>query len=321
MAIIGERQFLERLQFFNGQRLFASDLQSLEALNRELRWLHNQSLHQPGVGSGYAVTGSKGDREVTIAPGYAIDALGREIVLTTTRVESVPPIAHDGTGGPVFYDLTVSYPDDSELEETETRDGICLPRGVIRLREEPVFCWVRLNENLQPADNSLKVQIQNGLKILLAQAEVFNCQLRQPLSIAQRRNARPAKQPYIACGKTSPCVTDWQLLPGDEESVLGLKVQVDTSVARFSLTPCYSAHIIGERFFSAQIGDEMTSFLLDGFINVSEPSATGFTIRVLMPDRDIGNLRLNPSSFFREPSFKGILQKNGWHVAWMGVEG
>ena len=207
MAIIGERQFLERLQFFNGQRLFASDLQSLEALNRELRWLHNQSLHQPGVGSGYAVTGSKGDREVTIAPGYAIDALGREIVLTTTRVESVPPIAHDGTGQPVFYDLTVSYPDDSELEETETREGICLPRGVVRLREEPVFCWVRLNENLQPADESLKAQIQNGLKILLAQAEVFNCQLRQPLSIAQRRNARPAKQPYIACGKTSPKTT------------------------------------------------------------------------------------------------------------------
>ena len=151
MAIIGERQFLERLQFFNGQRLFASDLQSLEALNRELRWLHNQSLHQPGVGSGYAVIGSKGDREVTITPGYAIDALGREIVLTTTRVESVPPIAHDGTGRSVFYDLTVSYPDDSELEETETREGICLPRGVVRLREEPVFCWVRLNENLQPA--------------------------------------------------------------------------------------------------------------------------------------------------------------------------
>jgi hypothetical protein len=320
MAIIGATQFPERLQFFNGQRLFASDLQSLEALNRELRWLHNQSLHQPGVGSGYAVIGSKGDREVSITPGYAIDALGREIVLTTTRIESVPPIAHDGTGRSVFYDLTVSYPDDSELEETETRDGICLPRGVVRLREEPVFCWVRLNENLQPADESLKVQIQNGLKILLAQAEVFNCQLRQPLSIAQRRNARPAKQPYIACGKTSPSATDWQLLPGGAQSVLGLQVEVDTSAARFSLTPCYSAHIIGERVFSGQIGVQMT-FLLDGFINVSQPSATGFTIRVLMPEMDIGNLRLNPSSFFEEASFKDMLQKNGWHVAWMGVEG
>ena len=174
-------------------------------------------------------------------------------------------------------------------------------------------------------DESLKVQIQNGLKILLAQAEVFNCQLRQPLSIAQRRNARPAKQPYIACGKTSPSATDWQLLPGGAQSGLGLQVEVDTSAARFSLTPCYSAHIIGERVFSVQIDGQMTPFLLDGFINVSEPSATGFTLRVLMPEMDIGNLPLNPSSFFVEAFFtsqgRGKLQKNGWHVAWMGVEG
>src|SRR5271169_2924862 len=82
MAIIGASQFLERLTFFNGQRLFADDLQTLESFNREMRWLHNQSLHQPGVGSGYAVTGAKGDRQVTVTPGYALDACGREIVLT-----------------------------------------------------------------------------------------------------------------------------------------------------------------------------------------------------------------------------------------------
>src|SRR5579884_4221766 len=82
MAVIGGTQFLERLQFFNGQRLFAGDLQALEAFNREMRWLHNQSLHQAGVGSGYAVSGAKGDREVIITPGYAIDACGHEIVLT-----------------------------------------------------------------------------------------------------------------------------------------------------------------------------------------------------------------------------------------------
>ena len=84
MAFFEQNQFLERLQFFNGQRLFASDLQQLEAFNREMRWLHNQSLHQAGVGNGLEVTGQKGDREVKIMPGYAIDALGREIVLTCT---------------------------------------------------------------------------------------------------------------------------------------------------------------------------------------------------------------------------------------------
>src|SRR5258708_38060210 len=114
---------IERMQFFNGQRLFADDLQSLDDFNRQMRWLHNQSLHQPGVGSGYAITGAKGDRQVTIQPGYAIDNLGREIVLTETDIEAVPPVANDGAGNSVFFDLTVSYPQAADLVEAETRDG------------------------------------------------------------------------------------------------------------------------------------------------------------------------------------------------------
>ena len=115
MPIIGSTQFLERIQFFNGERLFASDLQALEAFNREMRWLHNLSLHQAGVGSGFQVVGNVGDRQVTIAPGYAIDCCGREIILTEPQLLPIPPIADNGSGGSVFYDLTVSYPDDTEL--------------------------------------------------------------------------------------------------------------------------------------------------------------------------------------------------------------
>ena len=77
MSIVGASPFTERIAFFDGQRLFASDLQFLEQFNREMRWLHNRSLHQPGIGSGFAVSGNKGDREVRIEPGYAIDNLGR----------------------------------------------------------------------------------------------------------------------------------------------------------------------------------------------------------------------------------------------------
>ena len=135
MPIIGTARFTERIKFFDGQRLFASDLQDLEQFNREMRWLHNQSLHQPGVASGYAVSGYKDDREVTIQPGYAIDSSGREIVLTKPEVLQVPPVANDGQGNPLYYDLVVSYPVDLLLKETETRDGVCVSRGAVRLRE------------------------------------------------------------------------------------------------------------------------------------------------------------------------------------------
>src|ERR1700677_5414324 len=109
MSIIGSTQFLERIQFFNGERLFASDLQSLEAFNPEMRWLHNQSLHQAGVGSGFQVVGNTGDRQVTISPGYAIDSCGREIILTESQVLAIPPVAANGSGAPCFFDLTHFY--------------------------------------------------------------------------------------------------------------------------------------------------------------------------------------------------------------------
>ncbi|MBI1742442.1 hypothetical protein HYR54_05160 [Candidatus Acetothermia bacterium] len=337
MALIGEMKFLERMQFFNGQRLFASDLQGLEAFNREMRWLHNQSLHQPGVGSGFAVIGKKGDREVTILPGYAIDALGREIVLTEKHVEPVPPKADDGSGKPVSYYLTVSYPSDEELEESETREGICLPRGVVRLREAPIFCWVLLDGDPLHPDLKLQNDITNGMKIILAQAEVLNCQLKQDLSTAQRRNARPAQQPYVACGATSPD-TKWELWPDSNKKPIGLQVEnIDTTTARFRTKPCYSAHIIGNRFFDRVLdvdGDgTKDSFLLDGFANIIgpspkeiEPTRSGFTLRVLMPQMSFelvsgGKLLVNPEEFFKKEDNLNLLKQNNWHVVWMGVEG
>src|SRR4026207_1807339 len=121
MTILDQTRFIERQQFFNGQRLFADDLQSLEGFNREMRWLHNKSLHQPGIGNGYAVAGKKDDREVQIGPGYAIEARGGEIVRPQTGVEPVPPVAGNEDGTPAVFDLTVSYPDDDSLAESETR--------------------------------------------------------------------------------------------------------------------------------------------------------------------------------------------------------
>lgn len=59
MAQIGSTRYLEQVQFFNGERLFASDLQTLEEFQREMRWLHNRSLHQPGVALGLAVAGER----------------------------------------------------------------------------------------------------------------------------------------------------------------------------------------------------------------------------------------------------------------------
>ncbi len=327
MEILGQTRFLERLQFFNGQRLFASDLQGVEAFNREMRWLHNQSLHQAGIGSGFAVIGKKGDREVTIMPGYAIDAQGREMVLTESWVQQIPPVAGESDGTPVFFDLTVSYPADTDLEEAETREGICLPRGVVRLREQPIFCWVRLDGNGQPVDARLKREVLAGMKIVLSRAEVLNCQLNRDLSIAQRRSARPAKQPHIACGVVDP--TDWKLSDNWQGSLVqptiiarDLSATIKTDAAGFVTTPCYSAHIVGPRKKQVNTvpvisvvefeSSSVVEIVIDGLVNLVNPQPKSFVVNVLLMAQSLGGdqkIEINEQLF------------SDWHIVWMGIEG
>lgn len=295
MSIIGSTQFLERIQFFNGERLFASDLQSLESFNREMRWLHNQSLHQAGVGSGFQVIGNTGDRQVTISPGYAIDSCGREIILTENQVLPIPPIADNGSGAPVFYDLTVSYPDDSQLVPAETRNGICTPAGVISLREAPVFCWVQLSDdpsNHQPVDPRLKDRINKALFLVLAQVQIFNCQLNQPVSTVPRRNARPPKQPRVACGTTpNPTVWTASLITGSGSPsvsvplptsgpvfpAITLSTQVVVPSGVFQATPAYKARLAGDILQSDTTGNY---WIEDGLISISSPTPQGFVANV-----------------------------------------
>ena len=127
MATNTDNNNLERLKFSSFQRLYASDIHAIDHFSREMRWQHNRSLHRFGIGSGYAVSGQIGDREVSIESGYAIDSQGREIVLTRSINLPVLPVAGSEDNKPIYYYLTVSYPEASDLEETETRKGICHP--------------------------------------------------------------------------------------------------------------------------------------------------------------------------------------------------
>lgn len=340
-----ESRFVERPEFFNGQRLFDSDLNGLDAFNREMRWLHNKSLHQPGIGNGFAVSGNKGDREVTIEPGYAIDSKGREIVLVTTEVLPVPPVAQDASGKPTIFLLTVSYA--TELEEAETRAGVCLPRGVVRRREAPVFCWIQLRGE-DPgdlhADPEHEKAIKTGMKIIIAQVEVADCRLNKPVSLAQRRSARPATQPYIACGVSDLALWKWTpvqqqqfasimrntvqpllmliqsrrferavMAPGNIPTIYVIRGRVDTSSAGFVTTPHYSVTVQGQT-----ISDDSKNLIhaIDLFHRIERAEPTGFEalIFILL----VGG-RQRQRALARHPGVNWV--QSHWRLAWMGVEG
>lgn len=321
MPIIGTSRFTERIKFFNGQRLFASDLQDVEQFNREMRYLHNQSLHQAGVASGYAVTGNKDDREVTIESGYAIDSLGREIVLTQPEVLQIPPVASDGQGNPVFYDLTVSYPSDLSLKETETRDGVCASRSAIRLREKPVFCWVDLT-------SPLNKQVEDGLRIRLARAEILNCKLNQPLSVAERRNAKPPPQPFIFASRTTRGeALDWN--PKVSGFAIEITTRIDTSAAHFRTPPRYMANVIGPREVKVTIEGTESTLIIDGFEriyalsdqlspifkNTDTDDRVGFHFSLLIP-----SILIDRTLNLEKVAAKLNDALKDWYVEWMGVE-
>ncbi len=294
---------LERIIFFPGQQLTAADLTELQDYNRELRWLHNRSLHSWGIAKGFGVTGGRGSRAVKIEPGYAVDRLGREIILGESISLPVPAIAEATGGKEAVYYLTASYLEDSDQTVAERQSGVCLPDGTVRLRDEPRISWHKPD------------QLTEGVELILAKAWIKNCQLSRPLCLAARRNARPSAQPYIASGQTGSDATDWKLWQIGGQA-LGVEVQVDTSQARFRATPRYVAHVTGDRY----LGDAPGPLIAVGYPATVEGTPEQFKLQVLLPAIASGQIAINPPSL-RSQQAPGIVKKLGWQVVWMGIEG
>ena len=73
----------KRMHFFDRQFLRASDFQAEQAYHLDRRRRHNTGFHSHGVVEGLRVVPSEVDHHVTIEPGWAVDTLGRELVLVS----------------------------------------------------------------------------------------------------------------------------------------------------------------------------------------------------------------------------------------------
>jgi hypothetical protein len=272
---------------------------------------------------------------VTIGPGYAVDKQGREIILTHAQTLPVPPVASESNGQSVFFDLTIAYPADDDLEKVEFRRGVCQTQGAVRLREEPVFSWVRLKrqENADSTPVAMNTQIESeiaeGRRLVVARIEVLECQLAKDVSTAPRRSARPAQQPYIACGED-----DVTGEPKLDKSLITIKHVVDTTAASFLATPCYSVRLVGDRVFS----DATPPFVVLTTVVIREASNKSFTVEImLLPlplDATTGGgqasttsltlgdtltLNIAPNQATSDEAKKKLAQRK-WKLVWMGVE-
>jgi hypothetical protein len=292
---------LERITFFPGQRLHAEDLIGLQTVDRELRWLHNRSLHTWGIGLGFGVTGEAGASAVGIEPGYGIDCAGREIILAEARTKPIPAVAGDQQGKAVEFFLTAEYQGDDAQAVVERRRGVCAPEGTVRLAEEPLIGWKKQSE------------LREGFELVLAQAWILNCRLNRAVSLSVRRSARPSEHPYISAGQTTVGATAWTSWT-EGVTFLGVSVDVDTSAARFRVTPRYVASIVGDRALPSP-----PQTLAIPFPSVTAPTPEGFTLRVLLPD--MSPLPYNPPQLRSAATAANTIRSTlKWSVAWMGVE-
>ena len=78
----------ERPRYFTGKLLTAEDLELEQRYHLERRHLLNRMLHGAGIVSGLGVTA--GDDSVTVAPGFALDPEGREILICEPRQLAIP---------------------------------------------------------------------------------------------------------------------------------------------------------------------------------------------------------------------------------------
>jgi hypothetical protein len=185
---------------------------------------------------------------------------------------------------------------------------------VVRLEERPVLCWVRLGPppDLQPVDDALKRDIQSGLRIRLARAEVFNCVLKSPLSVSQRRNAKPPTQPHVTCGRASLADATFVTSDGEAEVFL-FTLAVDTASAGFRTRPSYFTTVAGSRLI--QVG-------------ASSVLVAGLTSFIIPPDRALTRLDVQFVGFVfgvsgSSPAISDVTNavRETWHVDWIGVEG
>ncbi len=181
----------ERLNYFNGQRLAATDLRAEQSHHVGMRRTLNQSLYSPGIVSGLEVLPDPSHKHrVIVRRGLAFDHLGRELFVPEDRTVLVMGTPSKVPGVVFGNLLTVSYTESrrhpvSERCAVNTAGAACSgdspwggpTRIVSDARLESVDAW--------PAEDSGR--------IVLAQVELnAKCEVARILP-GVRKYAVPAK--------------------------------------------------------------------------------------------------------------------------------
>jgi hypothetical protein len=190
---------IQRLNYFNGQRLEAGDFKIERSYHIDIRHRLNRSLFTSGIAEGLEVEVKPGDaHKVIVSPGLALDSLGREIILVEPVDFAVTGFVTEKPGDPVIGNyLIIQY-----IEEAvaELRDS-CAVRLPAAYKASEDLKWGAPSRILARGDLSWenKYPKTEENKIVLAQVELDkDCSVRdirkfvrKNVGVAQPARVRP----------------------------------------------------------------------------------------------------------------------------------
>jgi hypothetical protein len=244
---------LERLRYWQGQKLRAADFRDQLARDAQFRWWHNRALHNTfGVSHGLQVSVEPGLNKkilaVKVTPGLAYDCFGHEVELRT-------PVAVELSRGAGPMMLLIFY------------------QGATR---SPGFVW-KSKESVKSTDGVPLAELSDstsvkGEKLRLQSVPLF----------AQRA----LRHPRIGVGQTVPGDTLWELWSEEfagtsepqERADLGVQVTVDTAAAGFGEMPSYFAWLQGRLWHQPNV-----EFFPLPLTHVDAETPTNFRFRLWMP--------------------------------------
>lgn len=152
---------IQRVNYFEGQRLRVDDFKDEQGYHLEMRRRHNKNLHNWGIATGLKVNWEKGTNKITVSPGMAIDVDGREIVLDEPWVvENILTLTAAASGD---FILTLAYEDEKVSSAT---DGLC-SSGPTRVAEmAALYLRAEIGEF-----------IRDGKEVPLAGIKITNCRI------------------------------------------------------------------------------------------------------------------------------------------------
>jgi hypothetical protein len=137
---------IERLHYFDGQRLVARDLELEQKYHMRVRRLLNHGLYSAGVVDGLQVS-NVDPRHVRVSAGLALDPRGREIILLSDTTMTVP--SRLPASSVLGYFLVISYGEEKEPGTlADCREGVgTTPPS--RIKEFPTLSWTETWPNQQ----------------------------------------------------------------------------------------------------------------------------------------------------------------------------